>query len=381
MPPIDIVVAIWNRDTHTKQMESNPTRLLGLSAALRACEMQFARILGTQQRIKGIFVAPEYYFAADKAGKVLMDGSFNERCVSETMKDHIVSKLLGQSKLYPSVLMIPGTIAWAKPLQRRPGDEFKRDLATNQRTTVLKTQTRTESLKRSLEGSLNTNGAGGGRLATELLRTKVRKQLQGGDPMRVVSAYDVSVAVSNVVNDDVALTAQFGSPDGLFREVPTQYDAWANVQSGTAQHIMRNTAFVLLNGKICFKYNKANDYHEALSDSGRLIFSPGHKTGFTTIQGIDIGLEICLDHAYGRLVNTPLPLSGAPHLHILTSASVQPAKVIVRTGGYFIHASSNDGWAAVSKRTNAGWADAELLEEKLIDGDPMRLYKIQLAVP
>lgn len=387
MPAMNMVVALWNRDTQKKQMGTNPERIQQLKAAVSACDIQFARILKANQAIRGVFVAPEYYFAGDKAGIGQAGGGFHERCIDETAKDFLVAEMRTLSRKFPKVLLIPGTIAWSKSLQRAPGQEYKRDPQTNLRTNVLKTTPdRITNVGQTLQASINAGGTVGGLLPTELLRTKVRKELAAASPNGLVSPMAVGQAVRAIMHQpkagvDTELLNRFGTTAGMYRTVGDQFDTWNLIQNGTATHIMKNTAFLYLNGQIRFKYNKRNDFHESVSDTGQTVFCPGAKSGFTTIEGIDIGLEICLDHAVGQLQNTPLPPSGVPMLHILTSAAVQPNHPRVRTGGYFIHASSVPAWATVSQWTAGGWADAEFLEQKTIGGDPLDLYKITLNVP
>jgi hypothetical protein len=387
MPEIELAVALWNRDTFKKQMGTNPQRVQALQDAIEACDMQFGRILNRNQAIKGIFLSPEYYFAGDKAGLGKADGSFHERCISEADKDGIVASMLALSRRFPKVLIIPGTIAWSKSLVRAPGQEFKRDPETNQRTAVLKTTaTRIEALRTTLQASYNAGGSVGGRMPTELLKTRVRQDLAAGSPNGLVSPGDVAQVVNAIMSQplaliDATLIDVFGTNVGMYKTNPNQVDSWNLIAAGTATSVMKNTAFLFLNGRIRFKYNKRNDYHEAVSETGSIVFCPGVKSGYTTIEGIDIGIEICLDHAVGQLINTPLPASGQPMIHIVTSAAVQPSPSPVRLDGYFIHASSNAGWAMVSKNSAAGWVAAEHLEQKNIGGDPLDIYKIKLTVP
>jgi hypothetical protein len=375
MAQLDLAVALWNRNTYRKQMDQNPTRLQRLQEAVAACDMQFARVAKPNAAISGIFVAPEYYFAANKAGVAKADGTFYNRCVDEAAKDAIVADLLALSKKFPKMLLIPGTIAWSKSLVRKAGDEFKRD-DQNQRTTTKKTTaTRMDAVQNSLKGGYNQ----GGRIPTELLRTKVRRKLLDASPTKTVDPGDVGDEVNRVLYDDVEL-AKYGAPDTLYRGVPNQADALDLLSKGKVNSIMKNTAFVLLNGKIRFKYSKTNDFHEALSDQGQLIFCPGTKSGFATIEKIDIGIEICLDHAVATLQNTPSPSGQDPLLHVVTSASVEPKHPRARPKGYFIHASSTAEWAGVWQLDGA-WKDVAPIESKLLDSDPLDIYKITIDVP
>ena len=328
MPEVEIVVALWNRDTPKKQWAYNGDRLQHLRTAIEACNPQLNRILKPNQPIKGIFIAPEYYFAANQAGTGMTNGSFHERGISEADKDMIVNHMLSLSKSFPKLLLIPGTIAWKKSVMRAPGQEYKRDPQTYQRTTVLKTTpSRLHSLLNTYNASIVAGGSRGGLMPTELLKTKVRQELATSNPNGLVDSREVTLAVNALMNQpqpnlDADLISMFGTTAGMYKSVPTQTDSWNLIMSGNATHVMKNTAYMFLNGKIRFKYNKRNDYHEAVSDTGSTVFCPGAKSGYTTIEGIDIGIEICLDHDCAQLVNTPMPLSGMPMLHILTSAAV-----------------------------------------------------------
>ncbi len=384
MPEIDMVVALWNRDTAKKQTGFNPDRLRLLNEALQACQAQFATILKPSQRIKGIFVAPEYYFARENAGQVQRYGSLNDRCLTETGKEFIVQHLLTVSKTYPQVLLIPGTVAWKKSLNRTPEQEFKRNPETYQRTTIAKTQTRQDSVFNAIRTNFNNGGARGGYLATELLRSKIRRELN--PKTGLASPGDVGMQIHTLFDQSendlkLELQARFGTSDGMYKRVPTHQENVDALFDGTATHVMKNTAFVFLNGKIRFKYNKKNDFHEALSDAGQTIFCPGYKSGFATVEGIDIGLEICLDHAARALANTPLPPSGTPVFHIITSASVGVTHAVVRENGYLIHASSDTDEAMVSQRTSTGWNNATPVQRTSVGGDPLDLYKIKVTVP
>src|SRR5437016_5576658 len=164
MPEIDMIVALWNRDTAKKQAGFNADRIRLLNEALQACQAQFGTILKPGQKIKGIFLAPEYYFASEHAGQVERYGSLNERCLTETGKDFIVQSLLTASKTYPQILLIPGTVAWKKSLTRTPDQEFKRNPETYRRTNIAKTQTRQDSVYNAINTNYLSGGATGGYL-------------------------------------------------------------------------------------------------------------------------------------------------------------------------------------------------------------------------
>jgi hypothetical protein len=414
MPPIDLNVALWSRATDKRQFDINEKRLEDLREALGACQSFFARV-GKGQNVRGLFVAPEYFFAATNAG--LADRSFHLRGVIETEKDYIVQQLLAISKKpeFRGVLIIPGTIAWWKSLDRTPDQNFKRDPATNERTRQLKADISADGRKRSVSNAIDKArraGAGTGcRIATETLRQRVRESKlprttpypadkKPPNPMANLQDvdWDVAVEVDRVLQDDTQL-ALYGPINLLARGNPSTLDSYNLLQAGTAERVLKNTAFVFLDGKIVFKYNKMNDFHEALSGDGKLIFCPGSKPGFTTINGIDVGLEICLDHAVGALQKS-LTLANAPsvHLHIVTSASVEWFPAMIKDNGYYIHASSERGntavaqwkvdasgsrWVTPSQPRELGTKDLpfHFVKEVPVSGDPLKIYKIQLTVP
>src|SRR5581483_6671793 len=57
-----------------------------------------------------------------------------------------------------------------------------------------------------------------------------------------------------------------------------------------------NTAYVLHNGEIIHKYSKKNDFTEVNaneSNGGRIVFIPGDRSPYFTVDGVDFALEIC----------------------------------------------------------------------------------------
>lgn len=54
--------------------------------------------------------------------------------MSELERIDVESKLLGLSRKYPQILMVPGTVFYRKQLVRAPGFDLKFDPATGQRT-------------------------------------------------------------------------------------------------------------------------------------------------------------------------------------------------------------------------------------------------------
>jgi hypothetical protein len=363
MAKTNIMVAIWSKNTQKEQSETLAARLKWISDALTEFEMSWKTIRGNQP-IKGILIAPEYFFAAREAGKNDDTGTaLNTRCLNEAEKDTIVNELLKLSKKYPKVLLFPGTIAWMKDLVRPVGADQKKD-DKNKRTGPAKTHaTREAGVLAKLTASTARTGA---RVPTELLLRKLKHKLSGREVnknvYRVAQSTDVQNMVTYYLRDPSfpdRLKADFGSEAGLYLSVTDNSAKIALLGLGSVNSIMKNTAYVMLGGKIKFKYNKMNDFHEAVGDA-QTIFLPGIKAGWVDIEGIEIGMEICLDHACDQLVNSILaspPTSGKyPHLHVIMSACVPGKKWSVARAAtcstppvmYGARGWSTTGWGALT---------------------------------
>src|SRR4051794_4668878 len=116
-----ILVGLWSRITPDDPHDN-------LSKEVRANKLEEAvgklaskvdqEGIPTEQRVRGIFVAPEYYFARKKAGLVLEGTGGTERSLSQDKKDLVVKRLEQISGGNPGILIVPGTVAWKKPFAR-----------------------------------------------------------------------------------------------------------------------------------------------------------------------------------------------------------------------------------------------------------------------
>ena len=120
------------------------------------------------------------------------------------------------------------------------------------------------------------------------------------------------------------------------------------LKEGQATQLIKNRAYVFLNGSAVFSYGKKADMVEAIgADSGPSdrpvgVFVPGLKAGLAEIAGIQFGFEICWEHEKGVLKTIASASKVAPDIQIICSAHVDNAKqnMVVRPGGFVIHASS-----------------------------------------
>src|SRR5215470_5477941 len=118
-----LVVSTWHRGNF-EQQTFDPTQRLNLlrQAVAKADSVSKGNSRDTGL-IKGIFVAPEYSFAAELAGI-----SFNgdpTRARSMAIRQAVQARrgLQSLSRDYPRLLIIPGSMAWKMPIDEA---EFKR---------------------------------------------------------------------------------------------------------------------------------------------------------------------------------------------------------------------------------------------------------------
>ncbi|MFO0891726.1 MAG: hypothetical protein U0790_21605 [Isosphaeraceae bacterium] len=312
--------------------------------------------------MKGLFVAPEYYFARAKMGQ--WSGSsqkFKTRSIDQDKKDHIVKELREISKRFPGIAIIPGSIAWEKPLDR-PANEFRKNRFTGELTTTLKTTDRRAKAIQHVKavGDLGMgNQTKGNTKAEETIWDVINTNYLelGNWYYRMINNHAIppGMAFLHVMNyclgpgnpalrDD--MISYYGLPNSAVQVIPDT--SLKEAQLGKATHMMRNTAYLLFNGETRFKYNKKGDFHEAIGTDGKTVFIPGEKLGLSpSIGGLIFGMEICLDHALATL-NTGFP-SGSqdPDIHVVISDDVVNEKTNMRARKYFVHASTSSSQTKV----------------------------------
>lgn len=260
-----------------------------------------------------LFVAPEYYFAR----------SHNLHAISEEEKREVVGRLAELSGRHRDMILVPGTIAWAKKAVRTQDDrQFVRDRRTGKRTNVLK-QPREERFVSRLEQNM---------LGTiSVLPSFLDRDLGPVSPGDWKSALESNVAR---IQDETSQSREL-----MRAKFATNADRVS---------FAKNTAYAFHSGCEVARYQKMSNHFEvfdAESDEQYLMFEPGGadttRQQFRAIT-LTFGMEICLDHQHGFLAHSSLP---PPHVQILVSAEtdVVQSNVRVRPGGYLVHASSNLG--------------------------------------
>lgn len=350
------IAAVWSFNTGAYQSASIAARLNALEdviddAATLIRDRARASGLAADRSPKGVFIAPEYLAAqptpADHGTHQLGD----RRHLDEADKDLCLNRFKALSLKYDDILLVPGSVAWRKPIER--------------------------------SGPKALHGPG-----------KV-----GAGTAKTVSRRDKAEAALRQYADKVGLSHDrpvSGPLQG--RDAPTIGDKLtALAQSGPlvnlsgAKYIGRNTAFCLLGGRVLMKYNKMGDFHEVL-DGPETIHISGKLTGRFDMRLNDpelrpmrMSLEICLDHAFAT-AQKDIPHHGDADMHLICSAAVQERRdsVAVRAGGHVVHACCVDAWSGVHRFT-AGllWGVNESVlkpfHESKPPGGPLRCYELDIS--
>jgi hypothetical protein len=121
--------------------------------------------------------------------------------------------------------------------------------------------------------------------------------------------------------------------------------------------IYRNTANFYFGGVCTYQYSKPTDFKEVANFGKPDIAVPGSTVPVFVLEGLTIGIEICLDHNCGVLrrhidtrknnragmLNRDLDIEVRPvDLHLILSACVEnvPKNNCAKQAGYLIHSSS-----------------------------------------
>jgi len=333
---MDILVGLWSRKTVSAHaMQNAQIKMQQLQAAVQRLAQEVAtHNIPANQKIKSIFVAPEYFFAKQSSAELMVYGPVahqaESRALEEKQKDLLLKHLQRISKQHKGMLIIPGTIAWKKKLSK--------------------------SIRRKAKKVLNVIGA------------------RYGDNLR-------GHGVDHLPPDRRNAIATAGMVPRMARipSVPDIAAKQTSLDDSDYKYMMRNTAFVLLDGKVMVKYHKMGDFHEAINDD-ETVFIPGVKAVSIKIGPLFFGFEICLDHGISVLQRALAPTDTIPDIHIISSASVAPdtSHMHVKLNGYCLHASDNDGYSGVWFRSpTVGYTRTGSIGQDNVSGDNMRFYKIK----
>jgi hypothetical protein len=258
-------------------------------------------------------------------------------------------KILTQSRSFSKTLIVPGTIYYWKPLLRR-AFSYKLNRETGQVVT-----TRTDKDRRD-------------KVLSKLTNAMVRELELGG-------------GFSQLISDDGLAAHPIGShtgPTGL--PLPSMMTKFESLMDKTS-YVVRNETYLYLNGIRHAKYDKQTDCFESLSAPDEMVFVPGTRDECPVIGRHRFGVEICVDHAVGRLKRrNPSGL----HFHILTSdyTDNELHHMAMGNDGYFLHASSAPDQTQVYHKDKSGSIKAlsghEYLGDVKSDGGRLRFWLLPL---
>lgn len=352
-----LVVALWSVPTQHMQNLSLDTRVNGLRSAAKRTYEVATKEIGSKggslsDKPYALFVAPEYFIAMPATGGG--HGVGDQRHIEETEKELRLGELKQISQDYKGIIFVPGTIAWRKPLVRSGAKLYH---SKGSQVGQLKTVSRAEKAKDALQFYANRHHLG------------PHAQLSG----------PLSVGIGPVRNAPTT-----------HQKLTALEDAGPILSLG-ADYVARNTAYVLLDGDVRFKYNKQGDFHEVLKDDGTTVHIPGKldgrfqmKTTNSSDRPIDFGIEICLDHVF-QTTAKEIPHLGQVDVHIISSAQVRERKenVAVRPDGYLVHACSNPAYTGVKKHNTSFIFGSSLGEDKAfyqetVGGCELLFWQIEL---
>jgi hypothetical protein len=394
--PRPFMVALWSRPSSKKLDRTPDQNLMHLreaigkfDARIRPKEKEFDNPLEMQVLI----VAPEYYFARSYMGK--WNGSskaFETRSIEQDQKDHIVRELRAISRQYPAIGIIPGSIAWQKPLDRPESDRFQRNKLTGETTETLKqTDRRAKALAR-------VEKSGGNRPfeaeVSELFATHVRKAIKDRK-LGIYQEYEdllpteasaaetkvwTKTVIQGVANDprkrEEILNYYQLSRSAVYL-TPIKQEKLETLREAT--HMMQNTTYLLFGGETRFRYHKIGDFHEAIGADGKTVYVPGHMAGLSPpVGGLTFGIEICFDHSLGLLKRESPKNQKKPDVHVVISDKVDRDKKQMFAQKYFVHASTDASSGGVHdvKGSASRVHSEKAQEEDKVDGGRIRFYKL-----
>jgi predicted amidohydrolase len=322
MPNHYLTVGLYHVDTKAEQHSSTGSRLKYIRMALDKFMSETLKnpppanssvALPPGGTPKYMFVAPEYTFANPIREK--KDQKFDhfygvERYVEEKEKDEIYNELRAISKNYPEVLLLPGSIAWRKPLTRAKDAKYvdKGKTYSAHKPGTVKTSSRADKAFNALLDHAN-----------------YAAKLAGGDVDR-----------------------DGGALDG--HQTPTYIDKAVEVLDPSG-YMAQNTLYGFLGGACVLKYAKQGDFHEVTSGA-KTTFIPGVYKGPFTIGALTLGIEICLDHVWG-FVRPKINGTAEPLIHLVISAYAKKQdhrKSQMKQGGYFVHCSSKYDYNEIEQK-------------------------------
>jgi hypothetical protein len=359
-----IVVALYNGNFSINNEANFERRFVNLEDCVRATDAEASRgKYGSIGIIQSIFVAPEYYFAAEFAGRQ----GFGRGLPQSTYME-IIDRLIVLSKKFPRVLLIPGTIAWTEVLT---DERLKQQANYIHRTEPMGLENKAirhqnfnamaSYLRFNSERIVNVKDA----FPSVNYKTPTLKEMERwwrSDPEKwaaVLSATGATLPQTKLLHQ--AMSWQKSRP-------------WFGIKA------LHNATFAFLGGKEKFRYAKRSNFHETQGyEDKRALFLHGEASGTTTIEDLRIGFEICLDHNVGKLPETiRQSMAGELDIHLVLSdyvLNLGDGGGVLRIDGVRIHASTMLTQQGVwTKSSNGDLVGTPPFLVQLIDGHLLTHY-------
>jgi hypothetical protein len=388
--PTTLLAGLWTRPSSATLNRPPEFNLVHLRQAVAAHRKRIWAAGIPRTGMMGLFVAPEYYFARAEAGAWSPGtNNFRSRAVDQQSKDLIVEGLKKISADAPGTVLIPGSIAWRKPFDRPAREKYHLNELTRERTGPLKAADRRAKNVARITG-VGDFGMGGATKSNDpfmlavatMIETNgmncrsVRDQLLAGGMSPRDATRKIYIDLMGPGLREMVCTLNGLDPRSVSVLPGTAEKVAA---AATATYMMRNTAYLLYNGKVRFKYNKKGDFHESIGAGADTVFIPGDRHGLTDpIEGVTFGLEVCLDHQFGLLRAGFPPGKAAPHVHVVVSDKTDNNPTNMHARKYLVHASTSGPQTSVWDL--AGSPKVEPAEEytDTVDGGEIRYWKLSI---
>jgi hypothetical protein len=328
-----VAVGLWTRDTHDYSISARET-LSDLEKAV-AMTRNWATQMGCLPdpgKLKSIFVAPEFLFTwrrdkGDHSGTTAR---------SKTDRDVILDHVLKMAEKSPSMLLVPGTIVF-RETYGEVESAWKTKKSTDPATADPFAKT-----KRNLAQAANPvpiNDPGKKLPAWAKTPQQISEQLA-----KMRKPYSTKEAPESEQNTE-------GYRKFYNNQIAELTEAEKLMIAGNAKKIeeyflIKNRTYVFFDKKKVFSYGKKSNMGDYAEDEAKGIFVPGRKEGITTIDGLKIGFEVCMDHDAGILFDHMGGAAGRTlDLHVICSAEVpnSQSKCMAKPGGFLVHASTGAG--------------------------------------
>lgn len=285
-----------------------------------------------------VFVAPEYFFSNQRWQ--------SNRFFKHDVKRWILSALTSLARFYPEFLIIPGTVLWTK--QARRGNETDTD--------------RIQRVKNRIDQVEKFNDGRKPALKKNYADTYGESVIGIVDSQRWKTGYAHAGKFGDTSNEFTSQNDQsFDMPKHYLDNVPDTL-------------VAQNVAYVCKDERV-LKYHKVGNVAEVDKEAKNLVFEPGSIAGRFMVGGVSYGVEICMDHWLGVLIDGP-PVD----IHIITSSYTEnrPFHYAIKPGGLMLHSSTEKSDKILPASTKSGVSKLPVLVKAIGGPDNLKVLVIDL---